>query len=505
MTMRAKFSSFLVLAILASCVAVSAACGEELRIGSKKFTESVILADIAEELGLSTGAKVSHLHELGGTRMLWDALRAGEIDLYPEYSDTLKNEIFADRSIDDDEALDKSLAALGLKKSAPLGFSDAYVLGMKRETAQRLNIRRISDLARHLSLRIGLSDEFLRRRDGWPSLATAYGLSAAEARGFDHDVSYKALLDNSIDVIDLYATDPEASDPRICLLADDLEKLHDNPSILIYRADLEHKAPLALSAMLRMVGRIDAAAMMAMNKSAKFGMTPEQDIASRFVAANFGLPASSRTDDLAHRTLRRTVEHLRLTLVSLAAAIAVAVPLGTLAANYRQPGRVIIAFAAIMQTIPSLALLVFMIPVLGVGSAPAIAALFLYSLLPIVRNTVAGLTNIPASLRSSAIALGLAPMRRLLLIELPLASPSILAGIKTAAVINVGTATLGALIGAGGYGQPIFSGVRLDNFAMVLEGAIPAALLALAVDGAFDLIGRRLLPRGLRFKRNASL
>ncbi len=158
----------------------------------------------------------------------------------------------------------------------------------------------------------------------------------------------------------------------------------------------------------------------------------------------------------------------------------------------------VVVGVADLQTIPSLALLVFMIPLLGIGAAPAIGALFLYGLLPIVRNTHAGLLGIPVGLRESAQALGLPPRARFFRIELPLATPSILAGIKTSAVINVGTATLGALIGAGGYGEPILTGIRLDDQALILSGAIPAALLALLVQGLFELCERYLVPRGLR-------
>jgi len=150
--------------------------------------------------------------------------------------------------------------------------------------------------------------------------------------------------------------------------------------------------------------------------------------------------------------------------------------------------------AAIIQTVPSMALLVFMIPLLGIGFAPAAVALFLYSLLPIVRNTCSGLLDIPRPLRESALAMGLTAGARLRLIELPLATRSVLAGIKTAAVINIGTATLGALIGAGGYGQPILAGIRLNDVSLILEGAVPAATLALLVQWLFDLIERLLLP-----------
>jgi osmoprotectant transport system permease protein len=151
-----------------------------------------------------------------------------------------------------------------------------------------------------------------------------------------------------------------------------------------------------------------------------------------------------------------------------------------------------------LQTVPSLALLVLMIPLLGIGGPPALLALFLYSLLPIVRNTHAGLVNIDSALIDSARALGLPYTARLWRIELPLALPSILAGIKTSAVINVGTATLAALIGAGGLGQPILTGIRLNSIPLILEGAIPAVLLALLVQGIFELVERLLVPRGLR-------
>ena len=154
----------------------------------------------------------------------------------------------------------------------------------------------------------------------------------------------------------------------------------------------------------------------------------------------------------------------------------------------------------IIQTVPSLAVLVFMIPLLGIGAPPAMVALFLYSLLPIVRNTYTGLHDIPIQIRESAQALGLPPRACLWLVELPMASRTILAGIKTSAVINIGTATLGALIGAGGYGQPILTGIRLDDVGLILEGAVPAALLALLVQGIFELSERTLVPKGLRLR-----
>ncbi|MEJ2387408.1 MAG: ABC transporter permease [Chromatiaceae bacterium] len=186
--------------------------------------------------------------------------------------------------------------------------------------------------------------------------------------------------------------------------------------------------------------------------------------------------------------------------ISLSAAVLVAVPLGIAAARRPRWGHVILGLVGIVQTIPSLALFVFMIPLLGIGGPPAVAALFLYSLLPIVRNTHAGLTGVRAEVRESAEVLGLSANARLRLVELPLAARSILAGIKTSAVLNVGTATLAALIGAGGYGQPILTGIRLDDLGLILQGAVPAAALALLVQGLFELIEPLVVPRGLRLK-----
>jgi osmoprotectant transport system permease protein len=161
---------------------------------------------------------------------------------------------------------------------------------------------------------------------------------------------------------------------------------------------------------------------------------------------------------------------------------------------------VILGFASAVQTIPSLALLALLVPIpfFGISLRTAIAALFLYGLLPIVRNTAIGLQDIAKPVRESAVALGLEPSARLWKIYLPTASRSILGGIKTSAVINIGTATLAALIGAGGLGEPILSGLDLNDHVTILQGAIPAALLALVVQWSFDLLDRVLIPKGLR-------
>ncbi len=283
------------------------------------------------------------------------------------------------------------------------------------------------------------------------------------------------------------------------MLRDDLSYFPNYECVWLYRADLPARSPAAFSALSRLEGSITTMEMAGMNARAKLDRVPEDRVAAEFLEAKFGIASQVEHETFIMRLLRRLKEHLMLVGISLGAAIAVSVPLGIVASRAARLGGVILTVAGVIQTIPSLALLVFMIPWLGIGARPALVALFLYSLLPIVRNTATGLSDIPASLRESAEALGLPPLARLFRIELPMASRAILAGIKTAAVINVGTATIGALIGAGGFGQPILTGIRRDDVFMILtEGAIPAAVLALAVQGAFDLAERFVVPRGLR-------
>jgi osmoprotectant transport system permease protein len=248
----------------------------------------------------------------------------------------------------------------------------------------------------------------------------------------------------------------------------------------------------------QLAGRIDASAMRQMNARVKLQGEAESVVAVDFLRKTLKLDIDARVDDVWQRFWLHTREHLVLVGISMTAAIILAIPLGIVSARRPRLGQVVLGIAGIVQTIPSLALFVFLIPLLGIGGPPAVVALFLYSLLPIIRNTHAGLRDIPPAIIESAHALGLPSRARLRIVELPLATRAILAGIKTSAVINVGTATLAALIGAGGYGQPILTGIRLDDIGLILQGAIPAAILALAVQGVFEFIERRLLPGGLR-------
>jgi osmoprotectant transport system permease protein len=340
----------------------------------------------------------------------------------------------------------------------------------------------------------------MNRQDGWPGLRARYGLPQSSVFGMEHDLAYRGLESGSIDATDVYTTDAEIAYYGLCTLEDDLHYFPVYTAVFLYRTDLESRAPQVIAALRKLDGQISESDMTRLNELAKVERVPEGKVAAEYLAEHLSIDSGVHVETVAERIWKHTKEHLYLVSISLCAAILVALPLGIIAAKRPGPGQVILGLVGIIQTIPSLALLVFMIPLLGIGGMPAVAALFLYSLLPIVRNTYAGLHEVPMDIRESAEAIGLPPGARLTQIELPMASRVILDGIKTSAVINVGTATLGALIGAGGYGQPILTGIRLDDVGLILQGAVPAALLALLVQGIFDLAGLVVVPKGLRLK-----
>ena len=475
---------------------------DTVTVGSKSFTESVILGEMLAHLARQAGIEVSHQRQLGGTRVLWNALLSGEIDAYPEYTGTLTQETLAKEHLVTEAQLRQALASRGLRMTRPLGFDNTYAIGMREALADRLKLRTISDLRDHPELVLGFGNEFMDRADGWPGLQQRYHLPQRNVTGLDHDLAYRAMESGKLDVTDLYVTDAEIAYYNLRALEDDLNYFPAYEAVILYRSDLEQRAPEVVALFKRLAGRIDAPAMRELNARVKLQGEAESAVAASFLEENLTLDIELQARTAWQRFWRHTREHLLLVGISLAAAILVAVPLGIVAARLQRIGQIVLGIAGVVQTIPSLALFVFLIPLLGIGGPPAVTALFLYSLLPIIRNTHAGIRDIAPAITESALALGLPSYARLRIVELPLATRAILAGIKTSAVINVGTATLAALIGAGGYGQPILTGIRLDDIGLILQGAIPAAVLALLVQGVFELIERKLLPRGLCLPRN---
>jgi osmoprotectant transport system permease protein len=481
-----------------------AAQGEQLVIGSKRFTESYILGEIAAQSARAAGeSDVKHQQGMGNTAILFEALKAGAIHLYPDYTGTIARELLKSEDTDLD-ALKRGLAPLGLGAAVRLGFNNTYALALLETEAQRLELRTITDLAAHPRLRFGLSHEFLQRNDGWPGLQRTYRLPQSPT-GLDHGLAYEAIAARQIDVMDIYSTDAKIAKYGLRVLEDDRRYFPEYDAVLVYRLDVPERFPKAWAALRQLEGRISAEAMIAMNAAAELEGMSFAAVAESFLGRT-GRAATAGSTGRGFWALlfgpdfwRLTGQHVMLVLVSLAAAVTVGLPLGVWAARSQRARQPILAGVGVIQTVPSLALLAFLIPLLGrIGTVPALIALFLYSLLPIVRNTFSGLSDIAPHLIESARALGLPAGVRLGRIELPLAARSILSGIKTAAVINVGTATIAAFIGAGGYGERIVTGLALNDNAWLLAGAVPAAALALLVQSAFELADRKLIPAGLR-------
>jgi osmoprotectant transport system permease protein len=464
-------------------------------IGSKKFTESYVLGEIAKRTLTDAGIPVEHRQGMGGTIILWQALRGGQIHVYPEYTGTIVQEILkSDRPLSLDE-IRESLAKSGVGMSEPLGFNNTYALVMRRTEAQRLGVRTISDLRRYPELKVGFTHEFLARQDGWRPLRERYALPQQNVIGIEHALGYRALANESIDVKDAYWTDAKIEQYDLVVLEDDLQFFPKYEAVFLFRLSMSADA---IAALRRLEGTLDEKRMIRLNAEAE--RTKSYTRAADLYFEHAAGSRNSVGESFPHKLGRWTLRHLQLAGFSLLLSVIFGIPLGIVASRGGPLGHAILGFASIVQTIPSLALLALLVPLpfFGISIRTAIAALFLYGLLPIVRNTASGLQDIPRSLRESAIALGLSPITRLWEIYLPMASRSILSGIKTSAVINIGTATLAALIGAGGLGEPILSGLDLNDHVTILEGAIPAALLALLVQWFFDLLDRVLIPKGLR-------
>jgi osmoprotectant transport system permease protein len=464
-------------------------------VGSKKFTESYVLAEIAKRAVEKTGVPVEHRQGMGGTIILWQALRSNEIHAYPEYTGTIAEEILKSPSASAQEIRDQ-LAKSGVGLTDYLGFNNTYALVMRRDVAEKKQIRAISDLRNHPDLKLGLTHEFLDRRDGWKPLAEMYQLLIRNVVGIDHGLGYEALRNGSIDVKDAYSTDAKIGENDLIALQDDLQFFPRYNAVLLYRLDLPQNVVAALRTL---EGTLDERSMIRLNSAAERTKNYAH-AAELYFQPDGASPATSTGESFPHKLWRWTARHLQLAGISLVLSIMVGIPLGIAASRGGGIGQVILGITGAVQTIPSLALLALLVPVpfFGISPRTAIAALFLYGLLPIVRNTATGLQDIAQPIRESAIALGLERSARLWKIYLPIASRSILGGIKTSAVINIGTATLAALIGAGGLGEPILSGLNLNDHVTILQGAIPAAVLALLVQWSFDLLDRLLIPKGLR-------
>lgn len=463
---------------------------DELQVGSKRFTESYILGEILTQTAAQT-TPARHLQGLGNTAIVLNALKNGSIDIYPEYWGTIDAEILKHETATLD-AMRKELAPLGIGVAVPLGFNNTYALATRGDDASAPNT--LSDLTHYPNLRFGLSHEFLGRNDGWPGLSARYHLNQ-QPSGLDHGIAYEALKAKQVDVIDIYSTDAKISKFGLHVLQDDAHYFPHYDALLLYRLDLPARFPQAWAALQTLEGRINNERMIKMNAAVELEGKSFAEVAREFVQPQISTDTASHSflqKLLGADFLRLSYQHISLVLIATLAACLIGIPLGILAAFVPRLRVVVMGIVSVLQTIPSLALLAILIPLLGmIGTTPALIALSLYALLPIVSNTCIGILQVPNGLRMAALALGLTRTDRLLYIDLPLALPVLLAGIKTAAVASVGTATIAAFIGAGGYGERITIGLALNDNTMLLAGAIPAAALALLTQYGLTIIERR--------------
>lgn len=489
-------------------------------VGAKKFTEGAVLGELmAQVLEAELPVSVERRFNLAGTQVAFEALRAGEIDLYAEYTGTaLLNILHDDAPAGTPGAVFARVSETfrqryALAWLAPFGFDNTYVLLMRRDIASKHGIRKLSDLAA-VPLRYAVSHEFLQRPDGMQGLRRVYSLNEASLVGIEHDLAYRALADGAIDVTDGYSTDAKIVGNDLVALEDDRGFFPPYEAAPVVREALLDALPGVAPALSLLAGRIDEEAMRRLSHEVEAeGKSPAQAAAG--FLERIGLAHGSITEERRGTsfwglfwqrrwiTLQLAGQHLLLTAVAVLAALLVGIPLGIAVSRRPRLATAAFAVAGTLQTVPSIALLAFMLPLFGIGTVPAIVALFLYGVLPILRNTVSGLRGVDRLLIEVGLGLGMRPHQLLLQVELPLAAPYILAGVRTASVISVGTATLAAFIGAGGLGDPIVTGLTVTDTNLVLSGALPAAVLALVLDAFLGAIEKLATPRGLRLASDA--
>ncbi len=471
--------------------------GQTYRVGAKHFNESYILGEMLAQLIEEEGYSVVRKFNLGGTAVCYEALKAHAIDLYPEYTGSLAEEILkSERKLGHDELNAQLRDQLELEISPSFGFNNTYALATTRAIADKKKYTSISDLKNSLGVVAALSYEFLKRKDGWENLKSAYGLNLNPV-GIEHGLAYQAMLNGKIELTDAYSTDGEIEKYDLVILKDDLSFFPNYNAVAVYNEGADPKLKQIAA---RLEGLISEEEMQAMNASVLFEKKTFYEVARSFLQTNnlVGNEKKSLESSMWREIGNKTIEHLGIAAISLGLAVLLAVPLGVLLYVFAGVSRPVLYFVGLLQTIPSIALLALMIPLLGIGKVPAVTALFLYALLPILRNTTTGLTSVDPILRKVATGMGMTTIQRLRLVELPLAIPSVLAGIRTAAVITIGTATLAAFIGAGGLGEFIVTGLALNNTQLILQGAIPAAVLAIVVEFFFEMVERMVIPKHLR-------
>jgi osmoprotectant transport system permease protein len=487
---------FIVL-FFAVCFSALTASADTIVVGSKIFTEGYILGEVAAQIiENSSATPVSRKLGMGSTGLLFEALHSGAIDVYPDYSGTLAETILKNPSLKSLEQISAALSPLGLTISKSLGFDNTYALAIKNSFAEAHHLQTISDLVQIApQIRAAFSYEFMDRKDGYPGLVEHYKIpfDSSKMNRMEHSLVYQAINTNAVDMIEVYSTDANIKRFDLRLLKDDKGYFPIYQAVWVARKSFVENHPAEWQSLRKFEGTINEALMSSMNAQADIQKDSFAKIASGFLGTQ-SVHSETRYDQV----LQRTKEHLWLVGLSLLFSILIGIPLGIMAARFSAAGQFILLFSGTIQTIPALALLCFLIPAFGVGTKPALVALCLYSLLPVVLNTFTGIRALDPKHFENAKAFGLSRFQILRRLTLPMASPTILAGVKTGTIVSIGTATLAALVGAGGYGALIITGLSLNDIPLILMGAIPAAAMALIAHLCFAVAEVLVVSKGLR-------
>ena len=493
---------------------------DTVRIGAKNFTEQEILGElVAQLIERHTNLQVERNFGLGGTGVCHAALVSGELDIYIEYTGTALLNVLKHEPLTDPDAVFRLVAGtyrdrFDLEWLPPIGFNNTYAITIRSQHAEENGCQTISDLssiARRLSA--GFTAEFMERPDGYPGLSHVYGLDFGRTADLDPGLMYKALADGQVDVICAFATDGRIAAYRLRVLTDDKGFFPPYDAAPIVRGALLREHPEVRDALVALAGAIDDVAMQRLNYAVDILRERPAAVAADWINSRKGRVSTPATapaqpydadrvgfgEFVARRSgelWQKVVEHFALTGLAMVIAILVGVPTGIAIHRHRFASPGVLAVTEIMQTIPSLAMLAFLFAVYRVlGMAPAVTALVLYALLPIVLNTYTGLKELSPEIIEAANGVGMSSRQCLLMVELPLALPVIVAGIRTSTVWTVGIATLSTYIGAGGLGDFISRGLARNDARLTLLGAVPAAIMAVTLSLGIR-IAERYLPKG---------
>lgn len=460
---------------------------EPARIGSKIFTEAYILSEILAQKLESKGFPVIRKSGLGATGVTEEAMRSKNIDLIVDYSGAIIKAFLKSTERMSIPALRQRLEPLGYTISNPLGFNNTYALAVRPEWAKENNVKKISDLQHLKNIKAAFTPEFTSREENWPRLKSTYNFNQFIVNEMDHQLAYQAVYNKKVDVMEAYSTDAKLKEYQLQLLLDDKNYFPNYQAVIMTTLSWVQKNPDAWAALQELAGTIPEEKMIELNSMADLEKKNFPTIAREFLH----LVKQSEARQKIKELWLISIEHLNLVFIPVFMAILLGIPFGYVAYKFPLLHTPLASLTTILQTIPSLALLTLLIPLTGIGTISAMIVLFIYALLPIFLNSFEGFTAISPQMHLSASTLRLKSWFKFRWIELPLAMPQIFTGIQTALITTVATATLAALIGAGGYGKKIIAGLAVNDLKIVLAGSIPCAMMAIIMQMGCNAIARK--------------